>query len=149
MDYHTLVSLYDTYRDAVSELEHACEHFNQAVIDMHSYDISLIGTAEQLRELIDKLECCYKSIIEFQDDKDKESESKQAFRELKRLSPACILQASDAINEGGKPMKKNTRGRKMCSDSVRVFPVFRKEPDIEKLGLALIEIAKGLADKNN
>lgn len=57
MDYHTLVSLYDEYRDAISELEHSCEHFNQAVIDMHSYDISLIGTAEQLRELIDKLEC--------------------------------------------------------------------------------------------
>ena len=76
MDYHTLVSLYDAYRDAASELEHACEHFNQAVIDMHSYDISLIGTAEQLRELIDKLERCYKSIIEFQDNKDKESESK-------------------------------------------------------------------------
>lgn len=76
MDYHTLVSLYDEHRDAISELEHACEHFNQAVIDMHSYDISLIGTAEQLRELIDKLECCYKSIIEFQDNKDKESESK-------------------------------------------------------------------------
>lgn len=46
-------------------------------------------------------------------------------------------------------MKKNTRGRKMCSDPVRVFPVFRKEPDIEKLGLVLIEIAKDLADKNN
>ena len=76
MDYHTLVSLYDEHRDAVSELEHACERFNQAVIDMHSYDISLIGTAEQLRELIDKLEHCYKSIIEFQDNKDKESESK-------------------------------------------------------------------------
>lgn len=68
---------------------------------------------------------------------------------MRRLPPACILQASDAINEGGKPMKKNTRGRKMCSDSVRVFPVFRKEPDIEKLGLVLIEIAKDLADKNN
>ena len=51
MDYHTLVSLYDAHSDAVSELEHACEHFNQAVIDMHSYDISLISTAEQLREL--------------------------------------------------------------------------------------------------
>ena len=76
MDYHTLVSLYDAHHDAVSELEHACEHFNQAVIDMHSYDISLIGTAEQLRELIDKLERCYKSIIEFQNSKDKESESK-------------------------------------------------------------------------
>lgn len=76
MDYHTLVNLYDEHRDAISELEHACEHFNQAVIDMHNYDISLICTAEQLRELIDKLECCYKSIIEFQDKKDKESESK-------------------------------------------------------------------------
>ena len=43
---------------------------------MHSYDISLISTAEQLRELIDKLERCYKSIIEFQDNKDKEPESK-------------------------------------------------------------------------
>ena len=32
MDYHTLVSLYDAHSDAVSELEHACEHFNQAVI---------------------------------------------------------------------------------------------------------------------
>ncbi len=37
MDYHTLVSLYDEHRDAVSELENACERFNQAVIDMHSY----------------------------------------------------------------------------------------------------------------
>ena len=76
MDYLTLVSLYDAYRDAVSELEHACEHFNQAVIDMHSYNISLIGTAEQLREFIDKLERCYKSIIEFQDSKEKESKVK-------------------------------------------------------------------------
>ncbi|WP_077532453.1 hypothetical protein [Massiliimalia massiliensis] len=72
MDYHTLVSLYDAHSDAVSELEHACERFNQAVIDMHSYNISLIGTAGQLREFIDKLECCYKSIIEFQDSKEKE-----------------------------------------------------------------------------
>ena len=71
MDYHTLVSLYDAHSDAVSELEHACEHFNQAVIDMHSY-----GTAGQLREFIDKLERCYKSIIEFQDSKEKESKVK-------------------------------------------------------------------------
>lgn len=76
MDYHTLVSLYDAHSDAVSELEHACERFNQAVIDMHSYNISLIGTAEQLREFIDKLERCCKSIIEFQDSKDKESRIK-------------------------------------------------------------------------
>lgn len=76
MDYHTLVSLYDSHSDAVSELEHACERFNQAVIDMHSYNISLIGTAGQLREFIDKLERCYKSIIEFQDSKEKESKVK-------------------------------------------------------------------------
>lgn len=76
MDYLILVSLYDAHSDAVSELEHACERFNQAVIDMHSYNISLIGTAGQLREFIDKLECCYKSIIEFQDSKDKESRIK-------------------------------------------------------------------------
>lgn len=76
MDYHTLVNLYDAHSDAVSELEHACERFNQAVIDMYSYNISLIGTAEQLREFIDKLERCYKSIIEFQDSKEKESKVK-------------------------------------------------------------------------
>ena len=76
MDYHTLVSLYDAHSDAVSELEHACERFNQAVIDMHSYNISLIGTAGQLREFIDKLERSYKSIIEFQDSKEKESKVK-------------------------------------------------------------------------
>ena len=45
--------------------------------------------------------------------------------------------------------KKSTRGRKMRSDSVRVTPVFREEPDIEKLGLALIEIAKDLANTDN
>jgi len=33
MDYHTLVSLYDAHNDAVSELENACERFNQAVVD--------------------------------------------------------------------------------------------------------------------
>ena len=76
MDYLTLVSLYDAHSDAVSELEHACERFNQAVIDMHSYNISLIGTAGQLREFIDKLERCFKSIIEFQHSKEKESKVK-------------------------------------------------------------------------
>ena len=76
MDYLTLVSLYDAHSAAASALEPACEHFHPAVIDMHSYPISLISTAEQLRELIDKLERCYKSIIEVQDNKDKEPESK-------------------------------------------------------------------------
>ena len=44
---------------------------------------------------------------------------------------------------------KNTRGRKMRSDSVRLTPVFREKPDIEKLGPASIAIAKDLADKDN
>lgn len=35
----------------------------------------------------------------------------------------------------------------MTSRNIRVIPVFREEPDIEKLGRALIAIAKGLADK--
>ena len=35
-----------------------------------------IGTAEQLRAFIDNLERCYKNIMEFQDNKDKESKSK-------------------------------------------------------------------------
>ena len=65
MDYHTLVSLYDAHSDAVSELEHACERFNQAVIDMHSYNISLIGTAGQLREFIDKLGVVIKALSNF------------------------------------------------------------------------------------
>lgn len=74
MDYRTLVSLYDAHSDAVSELEHACERFNQAVIDMHSYNISLIGTAGQLREFIDKLECCYKALSNFRTVKIKSQE---------------------------------------------------------------------------
>ncbi len=53
---------------------------------------------------------------------------------------------------------KDTRGRKMRSDNVRVIPEFREEVDIEKLCQALIEIAKSMAadshpdtddDKNN
>lgn len=69
-----------------------------------------------------------------------------------RCSPlACILQAFNTMTtkEVKTMSKKSTRGRKMHSDSVRVTPVFREDPDIEKLGLALIEIAKDLADKNN
>ena len=40
---------------------------------------------------------------------------------------------------------KDTRGRKMKSDNVRVVPDFRKHVDIEKLCQALIEIAKSIA----
>ena len=40
---------------------------------------------------------------------------------------------------------KDTRGRKMKSDNVRVVPEFREQIDIEKLCQALIEIAKSIA----
>lgn len=45
-------------------------------------------------------------------------------------------------------MNKETRGRKMRSDSVRVIPEFRDEIDIEKLCQALIEIAKTMTVKD-
>ena len=40
---------------------------------------------------------------------------------------------------------KNTRGRKMNSDNVRIVPEFREQVDINKLCQALIEIAKSIA----
>lgn len=40
---------------------------------------------------------------------------------------------------------KDTRGRKMRSDNVRVVPEFREQVDIKKLCQALIEIAKKIA----
>lgn len=45
--------------------------------------------------------------------------------------------------------EKDTRGRKMRSDNVRVIPEFRDQIDIEKLCQALIEIAKDLAANKN
>ncbi len=45
--------------------------------------------------------------------------------------------------------KKDTRGRKMRSDNVRVVPEFREQVDIDKLCQALIEIAKSLATDTN
>ena len=42
---------------------------------------------------------------------------------------------------------KNTRGRKMNSDNVRVVPEFREQVDIDKLCQALIEIAKSIANE--
>ena len=45
--------------------------------------------------------------------------------------------------------KKDTRGRKMRSDNVRVVPEFREQIDIDKLCQALIEIAKSLAIDTN
>ena len=42
---------------------------------------------------------------------------------------------------------KNTRGRKMNSDNVRVVPEFREQVDIDMLCQALIEIAKSIANE--
>ena len=38
-------------------------------------------------------------------------------------------------------------GRPIASRNICVIPEFRKEPDIEKLGRALIAIAKNMADE--
>lgn len=59
-------------------------------------------------------------------------------------------QAGQAITtntseKGGNVKDKDTRGRKMKSDNVRVVPEFREQVDIEKLCQALIEIAKSIA----
>ena len=51
--------------------------------------------------------------------------------------------------KGGNVKKKDTRGRKMRSDNVRVVPEFREQIDIDKLCQALIEIAKSLATDTN
>ena len=39
------------------------------------------------------------------------------------------------------PKQKSNRGRKAESGNVRLEPIFREEPDIEKLGRALIAMA--------
>lgn len=40
---------------------------------------------------------------------------------------------------------KKRRGRPSTSDNIRVVPVFREKPDIEKLGKAVIAMAEELA----
>ena len=52
---------------------------------------------------------------------------------------------TNTSEKGGNVKDKNTRGRKMKSDNVRVVPEFREHVDIEKLCQALIEIAKSIA----
>jgi len=42
---------------------------------------------------------------------------------------------------------KHTQPRISASRNIHVAPEFHKNPDIEKLGLAFISIAKGLAEK--
>ena len=44
-------------------------------------------------------------------------------------------------------MDKQKRGRPMFSDDVKVTPEFRDNPDIEKLGRALIAVAISIAQK--
>jgi len=46
-------------------------------------------------------------------------------------------------------MKNKQRGRPSESRNVRVVPEFREEPDIEKLGRALIAIAMRIAEMKN
>lgn len=44
-------------------------------------------------------------------------------------------------------MDKKKRGRPMASHNVKVTPEFRENPDIEKLGRALIAVALSIAQK--
>lgn len=44
-------------------------------------------------------------------------------------------------------MDKQKRGRPMTSHEVKVTPEFRDNPDIEKLGRALIAVAISIAQK--
>ena len=44
-------------------------------------------------------------------------------------------------------MKHDKRGRPMASNNVKVTPEFRDNPDIEKLGRALIAVAISIAQK--
>jgi len=44
-------------------------------------------------------------------------------------------------------MDKKKRGRPMASCDMRVTPEFRENPDIEKLGRALIAVAISIAQK--
>lgn len=44
-------------------------------------------------------------------------------------------------------MDKRKRGRPMSSRNVKVTPEFREQPDIEKLGRALIAVAMRIAEQ--
>lgn len=44
-------------------------------------------------------------------------------------------------------MKHTKHGRPMSSHNVKVTPEFRKDPDIEKLGRALIAVAMRIAEQ--
>lgn len=44
-------------------------------------------------------------------------------------------------------MEQRKRGRPMTANDIKVTPEFKKDPDIEKLGRALIAVAMNLAEK--
>ena len=44
-------------------------------------------------------------------------------------------------------MKHDKRGRPMASHDIKVTPEFRENPDIEKLGRALIAVSISIAQK--
>lgn len=44
-------------------------------------------------------------------------------------------------------MRNNRRGRPMASHDVKITPEFRDNPDLEKLGRALIAVAISIAQK--
>ena len=44
---------------------------------------------------------------------------------------------------------RNKRGRPIGSRNVRIVPIFRAEPDIEKFGRALISLATYLTEKED
>lgn len=44
-------------------------------------------------------------------------------------------------------MEKKKRGRPMASHDVKVTPEFRENPDVEKLGRALVAVAISIAQK--
>lgn len=49
--------------------------------------------------------------------------------------------------KGDVMMDKTKRGRPMSPDNVKVTPEFRENPNIEKLGRALIAVAISIAQK--
>lgn len=51
------------------------------------------------------------------------------------------------IRNGRIAMDHSKRGRPMASKEVRITPEFRRDPDVEKLGRALIAVAIRIAEQ--
>ena len=56
---------------------------------------------------------------------------------------------TNTSEKGGNVKDKDTRGRKMKSDNVRVVPEFREQVDIEKLCQALIQHKHNSSDSRS